>query len=194
VLLGALLLVLLVSFWLGFRESLLRIWTTYSFSTDKEETRKDTWLTVAFLLICFIIGLGLRLYNLGGFPAYVDEYLHMSTAIGIIKGNPVEYFRAFLTVSLPVYLSYRIFGISLWAGRLPMVLINMLAIFPLYLLGRKINKGVGYLSVLLFMFSPWIIADSRTVRDYAVVPLFFYLAAVLLIDLLDWDRLSFMQV
>ena len=74
-----------------------------------------------------------------------------------------------------------------------MVVINMLAIFPLYALGRKINKTVGTICVALFVFSPWIIAASRTVRDYAVVPLFFYLAALLLVDLLDWENLSITQ-
>lgn len=177
-------------FGMGFGKSLIRIWNTFSFVVDKEGSRKETRLTIIILLTCFIVGLGLRLYNLGGFPPYVDEYTHMRTAVAILLGQPVEYVRAYLTVSLPVYLSYRMFGISLWASRLPMVLINMLAIFPLYLLGRKINKEVGFISVSLFVFSPWIIAASRTVRDYAIVPLFFYLAAVLLIDLLDWDGLS----
>jgi len=182
-----------LSFWMGFNKLLISIWNTFSFAVDEEESRKGIWLTIAILLTCFIIGLGLRLYNLAGFPPYVDEYPHMRKAIAIIEGQPLEYARAYLTVSLPVYLSYRIFGISLWASRLPMVLINMLAIFPLYALGRKINKAVGYISVFLFVFSPWIIAASRTVRDYAVVPLFFYLAAVLLIDLLDWEGLSIKQ-
>jgi hypothetical protein len=75
----------------------------------------------------------------------------------------------------------------LWASRLPMVLINMLAIFPLYALTRKINRQVGMISVLLFVLSPWGMAVARTVRDYAVIPLFFYLAALSLVDLLDWE-------
>lgn len=177
-------------FWMGFRKPLIRIWNEFSFASVKKETRKDAWLTVAFLLACFLIGLGLRLYHLGGFPPFVDEYAQIHTAIAIYLGQPVDYTRSFLTVSLPVYLSYRIFGMSLWAGRLPMVLINMMAIFPLYFLVKKINKGAAYISVLLYVFSPWIIAVSRNVREYAVVPLFFYLDALVLIDLLDWDGLS----
>jgi hypothetical protein len=189
---GLLFLSMMICFWMGFRKPLIRIWNTYSFANDKdkEKSRKEAWLSVAFLLACFMVGLGLRLYNLGGFPPFVDEYAQIRTAIAIFKGQPVDYTRSLLTVSLPVYLSYRIFGMSLWAGRLPMILINMLAIFPLYFLGKKINKEVGYISVLLFVFSPWIIAVSRNLRDYAVVPLFFYLGALLLIDLLDWDGLS----
>jgi len=133
---------------------------------------------------------GFAFIPFGGFPPFVDEYAQIHTAIAIYLGQPVDYTRSFLTVSLPVYLSYRIFGMSLWAGRLPMVLINMMAIFPLYFLVKKINKGAAYISVLLYVFSPWIIAVSRNVREYAVVPLFFYLDALVLIDLLDWDGLS----
>jgi hypothetical protein len=173
-----------------FKKPLIWAWNTYSFADYEEKSQKGAWLTVVILLVCFIVGLGLRLYNLGNFPPYVDEYTHMRTAVAIIKGQPVEYTRAFVIVTLPVYLSYRLLGIGVWTARLPMVLLNMLAIFPLYFLGRKINKGVGYISIILFVISPWIIAVSRTVREYAVVPLFFYIAAILLIDLLDWDNLN----
>jgi hypothetical protein len=47
--------------------------------------------------------------------------------------------------------------------------------------------------VFLYVLSPWIIAVSRTVRDYAVAPVFFYLAALMLVDLLDWEGLSAKQ-
>ena len=174
--------------WMGFRRTIISTWNTFTFLENAPQIR--TWHTITILLTCFTLGLGLRLYNLGGFPPYIDEYIHTHTAIALMDGESVEYGRAFLTVSLPVFISYRIFGISLWASRLPMVIINMLAIFPLYALGKRINRGVGYISVVLFVISPWMIAVSRTVRDYAVVPVFFYLAAVLLIDLLDWDGLS----
>jgi hypothetical protein len=189
---GLLFLSMLVCFWMGFRKPLIRTWNTFSLVKDeeKEGSQKKVWLTAAFLLTCFMVGLGLRLYNLGGFPPFVDEYAQIRTAIAIFKGQPVDYTRSLLTVSLPVYLSYRIFGMSLWSGRLPMVLINMLAIFPLYFLGKKINKEVGYICVVLFVFSPWIIAVSRNVREYAVVPFFFYFDGLLLIDMLDWDGQS----
>jgi len=191
-LVGLVFLSMMLCFWMGFRKPLIRTWNTFSFvnDEDKEESQKKVWPTVAFLLVCFMVGLGLRLYNLEGFPPFVDEYAQIRAAIAIFKGQPVDYTRSLLTVSLPVYLSYRIFGMSLWSGRLPMVLINMLAIFPLYFLVKKINEEVGYISVLLFVFSPWIIAVSRNLRDYAVIPFFFYLSALLLIDLLDWDGLG----
>jgi hypothetical protein len=180
-----------VCFFIGFRKYLVYAWKSFSFA--EEARQKRTWITVVILGIGFVVGIGLRIYNLGGFPPYIDEYIHTHDAVAIMNGEPLEWGRSYLTVSLPVYVSYLIFGVSIWASRLPMVLINMLAIFPLYALLRKVNKWVGYIGVALFVFSPWIIAASRTVRDYAVVPFFFYLAGFLLVDLLDWESLSFIQ-
>lgn len=181
-----------VFFVLGFWGQLKKIWIHYPLKTESESAAKDGMpkaLTVCFLLGFFVLGLGLRLHNLNGFPPYVDEYIHTNWAFAVYSGQPIEWGRAFLTVNLPVYLSYLTFGVNLWAGRFPMVLLNMLSIFPLFLLGSRVNRQIGFICVALFSLSPWIIASSRTVRDYAVVPLLFYTAAVLLIDLLGWEGL-----
>ena len=161
---------------------------------------KDLWQqqdertrTILVLVVLFALGFGLRLYRLAEYPPYVDEYIHTRRAIELLDNHIVEWDRAYLTVTLPVYLSYRIFGISLWASRLPMVIINMLAIFPLFVLGNKVDRKVGYLAVGLFAVGPWIIAAGRTVRDYAIVPVFFYLVVALLVDLLDWSGQTLKQ-
>jgi len=177
----------------GFGDDVISVWNSFSFSEDNEMVRNGKWITIIVLAAAFVLGIGLRLINLANYPPYIDEYSHIHAAIDFLRGAPLTYERAFLTVSFPVYLSYRLLGISLWTSRFPMVLINMLAIFPLYFLSRKINRWVGYVSVLLYVLSPWTIAVSRTVRDYAIVPLFFYLAALLLIDLLDWEGLNLKQ-
>ena len=145
------------------------------------------WNTELILLSFFVLGLGLRLYRLAGYPPHVDEYRHMEAAVALYRNHTFAWGRAYLTVSLPVYLSYRIFGISLWSSRFPMVLINMLAIFPLFAISKKIDRMAGYISVGLFSLSPWIIEAGKMVRDYAVVPFFFYVVASLLIELLDWE-------
>jgi hypothetical protein len=181
-----------VSFVIGFRLQLRRAWLDYSLGSrdgDEESDKKGKILTASALIGFFILGLALRLHNLDGFPPYVDEYIHTNWAFLVYSGQPAEWGRAFLTVNLPVYLSYLTFGVNLWAGRFPMVLINMLSIFPLYVLGSRINRQIGLICVALFTLSPWVIASSRTVRDYAVVPLIFYTAAVLLLALLEWEGL-----
>jgi hypothetical protein len=157
------------------------------------QINKESRDQALYLTILFIIGLVLRLYNLDGFPPYYDEYAHTEAALRLFEGADYGYNRAFLTVTAPVYLSYLIFGVSLLSGRLPMVFINMLAIFPLFVLGKKLNRTVAYISVALFVFSPWAIAVARTVREYAILPFFFFLAAVYLLDLLDWEKKPFIE-
>lgn len=145
------------------------------------------WPGIIFLAACLGLGLFLRLYKLDGFPPYVDEYIHTHRAFAMVSGKPLGGARGFLTVDLPVFLSYTSLGVSLWSSRFPMVIINMLAIFPLFKFMRKINHLVGYLSVFLFVTNPWVIAASRTVREYAVAPLWFFLVALFLSQLLEWE-------
>ena len=51
---------------------------------------------------------------------------------------------------------------------------NALAVLPLYLLTRKMNRPVATLSVLLYATSPWIITFARIVREYAIYPFIYY--------------------
>lgn len=179
---------LVVSFYFGMRGFVRRGWEGLTYEGG-EIALHGKWITLLLTLL-FLAGLGLRLYNLDGFPPYVDEYIHTNHAFSLYSGNGWDWDRAYLTVTWPVYLSFLGFGVNLWAARLPMILINMLAIFPLYGLGRRVNPAVGMICAALFSFSPWIIASSRTVRDYAIVPVFFYTAGLFLLEMLDWDSFN----
>ncbi len=163
-------------------------WDSHPFSEENLLGKKVLLTTIALLSGCFILGLAIRLINLDGFPPYVDEYITTHYVFRLLNGFPFEWKRAFPTVGLPVLLSYKLFGIDLWAARFPMVVINMIAIIPLFFLGKKINRNIGYFSVALYTINPWIIAVSRTVREYAVLPLYYFLTAVLLLELLEWEN------
>jgi len=84
------------------------------------------------------------------------------------------YQRSLFIVTLPVVLFFRVFGFTLWAARLPGVLFNSLAVIPLYLITKKINRPVAFLSCILFATNPWLIAVSRYVREYGYYPFYFY--------------------
>lgn len=123
-----------------------------------------------------VLTLLLRVFNLASvFPA-IDEYYHLIAARQIVQGLPLSavYQRSLWIVTLPVSLALRVFGHQLWAARLVGVVFNILAIFPLYLLTRKINRPIAVLSSLLYATSPWIIAFARVVREYAYYPFYFY--------------------
>jgi hypothetical protein len=177
------------SLYIGIWKNLKNSWEQF-WKVPSPGNRK---FTIFFLAICFVIGLALRLINLGQLPPYVDEYAHTHAAYQLLTEGTFGYSRAFLTITLPVFLSMKVFGQSLWAARFPMVLLNMAAIVPLYAFTKKMNKKVGFISVLLFILSPWIIGVSKTIREYAVAPLFFFTIGYLLIDLLDWEKYSAKQ-
>lgn len=118
-------------------------------------------------------------------PFYLDEQLHTHQAIELLNGGELTYQRSFLPVTFPVLLSFKFFGISWLKARLPMIFLNVLSVFPLYLLFNKVNKWLAFAAVGLFLINPWAIAVSRNVREYAVLPLFFYTAALLVYRLGD---------
>ena len=118
----------------------------------------------------------LRVFNLDRLSPLTDEYPHLLAAQAIASGSSLNtlYQRSLLIVTLPVALFFRFFGYKLWVARLPGVLFNSLAIIPLYLITKKINRPVAFLSCILFATSPWLIAVSRYVREYGYYPFYFY--------------------
>lgn len=132
----------------------------------------DVFLVSAGLVLAAL----LRVFNLGSlFPA-VDEYYHLIAAKQIVEGAALDavYPRGLWIVTLPVAAALRVFGYQLWAARLVGVVFNVLAIIPLYMLTRKINRPVAALACLLYATSPWIITFARVAREYAYYPFYFY--------------------
>ena len=156
---------------------------------EKEEQDKKTIAQEVGIVIGFMfLALALRVYNLENLSPYVDEYAHFIAANSILEGVPLGsvYQRSLWIVTLPVTLSFYLFGNELWAARLPGVLFNTLAIIPLYLLTRKINRKIAVLSVFLYASSPWIIATARNTREYAFYPFYFYWIAFGLMKIIEW--------
>lgn len=131
------------------------------------------WIILIGILILALL---LRIFNLDGLPPYTDEYAHLLAAKDILSGVSLSevYQRSLIIVTFPVALSFHVFGMSLWAARLPGVLFNVLAILPLYLIMKWINRPIAILTCLLYATSPWIIAVARNVREYAYYPFYFY--------------------
>ena len=130
------------------------------------------WLVIVGVAV---LALALRVPNLEILFPSVEEYSHINAAKQIVQGAPLGsvYERSLWLVTVPVSLMFRVFGYQLWAARLVGVIFNVLALIPLYLIARKINRPVAMLSMVLFATSPWIIAISRVVREYAMYPFYF---------------------
>lgn len=140
--------------------------------TGNRRTYWEGWPVILIILVALL----LRVVNLNNLNPYTDEYIHMLAAKRILNGDPIFsiYQRSLFIVTLPVATFFRLFGLQFWAARLPGVIVNSLAIIPLYLVTRKINKPVALIASLLFATSPWIIAVARNVREYTYYPFYFY--------------------
>ena len=133
------------------------------------------------------LALALRVFNLGRLYPYNDEYAHLLAAKALLQGAPLGsvFDRSLFIVTVPVFLSIRLFGAELWAARLPGVIFSALAILPLFLLTRRINMPVAILSCVLYAASPWLIAISRNVREYAYYPFYCYWIAFAMVVYLE---------
>ena len=143
------------------------------------------WLT---LLILLAAGLFLRLWNLDALAPYADEYRHLVAAKQLLSGealSQLEYRRSLYTVTLPVFLSFKAIGASLWSARFAGVVVHLLAVIPLYLLVRRVSKLAAVLAVGLYLLDPWLILTSRLVREYAYYSFYFFSLLLVMVWLLE---------
>lgn len=137
------------------------------------------------IIVLLIIGFLIRINYLGAQSFWFDETISSIAAIAILeRGSPtfssgLFYGRGILnTVSIAV--SFKIFGINEFAGRLPSVLFGTLMIPLIYLLGLKWgNKRIGIIAAILITFSIWEIAWSRQARMYQQLQFFYILSLYL---------------
>ena len=130
----------------------------------------EGWGILMAVFALLVLGAALRLWNLDALVPYADEYRHLNAAKSWMAGEPlsqIAYRRSLYTVTLPVYISFRALGVSLWSARLAGVIVHLLAVIPIYLLARRIGKGVAILAVGLYLVDPWLVLTSRLVREYA---------------------------
>lgn len=161
------------------------------------------FVTIILVIILISIGSWLRLADLGEQNFQNDEFFHLETAQGyletgdfvmwdFIKEEPAgEYIRAFPYTWL-VAQSFKIFGISEWAGRLPSVFFGILLLPLLYLITLKITKSrlISLLVLVLLVFDNSLIWSSRVCRMYSML-VFFSTFSTYLIYLGFEQRLKF---
>jgi 4-amino-4-deoxy-L-arabinose transferase-like glycosyltransferase len=138
--------------------------------------------TVATISCLLVIGLGLRIHNLGMLGLIVDEG-HQALAVnGILQhGYPVvpsgiPYAWNILYIYMQSFAAL-LFGVNEFSLRLPGVVFSVASIPMIYLFGRSLfNSKVGLLSAFLITFSVWEIEVSRYARAYAAYQFFYILS------------------
>jgi 4-amino-4-deoxy-L-arabinose transferase-like glycosyltransferase len=129
--------------------------------------RATGWLAVWIALMCALLGLTLDHTH----PYQGDETYYIKSAIGMLRaGNLlVPQYDGVIRLQKPVLaywmtsLGYAVFGISLWAGRVPFLLAAATLLVLVYRLGRVLFGGgeAARLAVLLVSASTLFLLFSR---------------------------------
>lgn len=155
---------------------------------------------IALLAAILALGLGLRLYQLGGVPAgfFCDEASIGYNAYTILTTGADEYgvphpffFRAFGEYKSPVEIYstvpfVAVFGLDEVAVRLPSVIYGELGILAIYLLVGQLFKSsrhreaLALLAALFLAISPWDIQFSRVALEGLTAWVFFTTLALYL--------------
>lgn len=129
------------------------------------------------IIIIFLAGLALRLYDLGTESIWYDEAISIAVAkLGLIEqiqwsfyqndNNPLFYYEF-------LHFWIWIFGDSEFVSRLPSALFGSLSVVAIYLVGKSLfNKNVGLLSALILAVSDFHIKYSQEARAYSLLALF----------------------
>jgi 4-amino-4-deoxy-L-arabinose transferase-like glycosyltransferase len=136
--------------------------------------------TLFILFAIIALAAGLRFYQLGSVPPSPDwdEAALGYNAYSILKTGRDEYgtflpliIRSFDDYKPPMYVyltvpSVALFGLSVWATRLPSAAMGVLAVLGVYFLVKELlrdkkNDAVPLLSSFLLAISPWHVVFSR---------------------------------
>lgn len=143
--------------------------------------------SMAHIIVFFLLAAGftLRIYDLGAQSLWLDESISSIAATALLeKGIPVLpsgflYDRGILNTFL-IASSFKLFGASEFAARLPSALFGTLTIPLVYFTGSRWgNKRIGVTAALLVAFSVWEIAWSRQARMYQQLQFFYILSLYL---------------
>ena len=134
----------------------------------------------------------LRVYRVDFLSLWVDEYVHVVRAKGVLNDKPLftdDNNGIFLT--LLIIFNYLIFGMSELTSRMPSVLLGTLVTPLIYILGKLLfNRSVGFLAALLSTVSLYSIFWSRVARNYASFEFFYLLLIVFFYLLMEQSALQ----
>ena len=173
--------------------------------TRKEIAMKIKNKKVILFWICIIVGIAVRIYQ---FPVAINE-LNTDEIMTIINAKAIaDTGKDMGGISFPVYLhgwggqsvvllylmalSIKILGYTLFAIRLPMLLVSILALFVFYDLCKKIckNQNIALIALGLVAICPWQILQSIWALDCNMFPHFLLFAMDLLYTGIDQQKRS----
>jgi 4-amino-4-deoxy-L-arabinose transferase-like glycosyltransferase len=152
------------------------------------------FFTFSLILLLFLIGLGIRIYNIDGIPPGIDwdEASIGYNAFSINETGKDEWgkpfpllFQAFGDYKLPVYiyttaLFIKLLGVSVFSIKLTAILAGSLSIIVIYFIAQQIfkNRAISFLASIFLTFSPQSIFFSRLSQE-VILCNFFILCGIL---------------
>ena len=123
-----------------------------------------------YLILLFIIGFVLRGVIANNISPNADEMLHAPHAINFINSGKLQIMDQDPIWFFLTDLSYKIFGVSLFAARFLAVFFGALSIIILYLIIKLMyNKNIALISSVLLTFSSFHILMSLAEMDVAMM-------------------------
>ncbi|MBU2633712.1 MAG: glycosyltransferase family 39 protein [Nanoarchaeota archaeon] len=134
-----------------------------------------------WILVLFIIAIILRIIAANNLTTNADEMLHATHAIDISKAKVLQIMDEDPVWFYLTDLGYKLFGVSMFSGRLLSILFGALSVLIIYLLGAEMfNKKVGFISAFILTFSPFYLINTLAEMDIAMT-FFILLSAYLMI-------------
>jgi 4-amino-4-deoxy-L-arabinose transferase-like glycosyltransferase len=144
-------------------------------------------IVTAFLVAILILGVTLRIRNLGGPDFGVDETFHVYAAQRMLAGDlPLlpsgfAYARSLPYTRTVEWAGALLGGVDEWTARVPSVVFGSLSILVVFLIGRQwYGATAGLVAAFVTAVAPMQVAHSRQVRMYALFQLL-YLTIIYLV-------------
>jgi 4-amino-4-deoxy-L-arabinose transferase-like glycosyltransferase len=165
----------------------IAVMTTYSHTVGKSRTFVNIHTPTLLLALCIIVGVALRLFQLGSQSLWYDEVesLRYAADFALHDVHPPTYYGGLrLALSL---------GQSEFILRFPSVVAGVLSVVLVYVVAQKLfSTRIALLATLLTSTSPLLIWHSQDARMYSqaifagLLMVYTYLQAVQRADRLGW--------
>ena len=161
----------------------------FNFLYSWREYMSGCWLMLGTLFF-FLLVAALRLYRLDGPGLWIDEiFTFRLTAAGTLtemlgdvsweKTNPKAHY-------IVLWAWLKVFGVSVWNGRVLSVLAGVLGVISMYFLGRRMfNRETGLYAMALCAMCYHHLAVSQDMSPYALAFLFSVLSFLFFIAVLQ---------
>ena len=147
---------------------------------------------IKYLIILFLIAFILRGITANNLPPNADEMLHAPHAINFINSGKLQIMDQDPVWFFLTDLSYKIFGVNMFAARFLAVLFGALSILLIYLIVKELyNENLALISSVLLTFSSFHILMSLAEMDVAMM-FFVLLSMFFLVKFLKENKNSYL--